>query len=245
MDKKHYTNKSHHHITNPEKVKTEDEKSGDSDKKNKKSLIYTFIIVGIIMLIFASAILLSKYMFKDKNTVEYNHYVFEKFEGNKWMTQQMIGGQLYNIPFYNNPEQVLDIPVDPNAVRNLRIFKTYSNGTVYITVDPNESSKVVLAGVEYARLLGTAYNIYNMNVKSAISRSVDGFEYEVITCKNQSKNTFVIYQTVTGKNLISVNGACITLESRTANESVRVADAFAFRLLNIIRDEQTNITVKN
>jgi hypothetical protein len=244
----HDSHKGHHpaHVSHAAgHAGAKEENPEDAIDKDKKSILYVLIGLGIILIIFAAILVLSKYVFKDNNTVEYNNYVFEKFEGNKWMTQQLIRGQLYNIPFYYNPVQVLDVPVDPNAVRNIRLFKAYSNDTVYITVDPDESSKVVIAGVEYARILGTAYNIYNMNVKSAISEPVNGTDYQVITCKNQSTKLFVIYQTVTDKNLISVRGNCIILESMSANESVKVADAFAFRLLNIIRDEQSNSTITN
>ncbi|MGV8141344.1 MAG: hypothetical protein ACP5NW_02800 [Candidatus Woesearchaeota archaeon] len=237
MNAKHDSHKKH---TTHAKANKD---SKDTAAGDNRSLLYVFIGIGIILIIFGAVFVMSKYVFKDENTVEYNHYVFEKFEGNKWMTQQMIGGQVYNIPFYNNPEMVLDVPVDPNAVKQLRTFRQYfPNGTVYITVDPDESSKVVLAGVEYARILGTAYNIYNMNVKSAISEPVEGMDYQVVTCKNSSRNVFVIYQTVTDKNLVSLDGNCIILESISANESIRVADAFTFRLLNIIRDEQQNST---
>lgn len=236
----HKKNNHEHHTAH--KSKTESE-ADDKTSKNR-SLFYVIIGVIMVIIILGAILVLSRYVFPNKNIVEYNHYVFEKFEGNKWMTQQLIGGQVYNIPFYNNPLQVLDIPVDPMSITAIRYFRNNPNGTVYITVDPYESSKVVLANVEYARILGTAYNIYNMNVKSAISQNIDNItEYQVMTCNNQSKNNFIIYQRVTDKNLISLNGNCIVLESKTANESIRVADAFAFRLLNIIKDEPDNSTL--
>jgi hypothetical protein len=220
---------THAHTQNDETV---ERKPVDS----KKSLKFILIVFGIIVLIIATTIILGKYVLVNKNVVEYNNYIFYKSE-NIWSTQQLIKGQLYDIPFHNNPKQVLDIPVDPQAIDQIRGFSNNTNGVVYIVVDPYESAKVVLAGVEYARLLGDVYNIYNMKVKSAISTPVDvETTSPVITCKNQSKNTMVIYQTVTDKNLVSINGNCIILESIDINESVRVADAFAFRLLNIITE---------
>jgi hypothetical protein len=204
---------------------------------SKKSLITVLVIVGIVIIVLATVVLLSKYVFTNKNsdTVAYNNYVFQKFEGNKWMTQQMIKGQLYNIPFYYNPTEVLDIPIDPASINKIRNLSYYSNVMVYVSVDPNESSKVVLAGVEYVRILGKAYDIYNMNVTSAINKPANQTtEYPVITCKNQSINRLVIYQTISTKNLVSIKGNCITIEASSVNETVRVADAFAFKLLNII-----------
>jgi hypothetical protein len=222
---------NHAHIKNENK--TTERKPVDS---KKSLLIIAGIIIGIIIIIVASVVLV-KYIFKNDSIVEYNHYTFTKFEGNKWMTQQLIGGQLYNIPFYYNPNEVLDIPVDPNSVNSIRYFKDHTNGTIYVSFDPNESSKVILAGVEYARILGNVYNIYNMKVKSSITKPTDNTtDYPIITCKNQSKNTFVIVQTLSDKNLVSIRDNCVTIEYLNATESIRVADAFAFRLLNMIRD---------
>ncbi len=213
-----------------------DEKEERKPVNSKKSLVFVLLVVLAVIIIIVGTILLSKYAFPDKNTVMYNNYTFQKFEGNKWMTQQSISGQIYNIPFYNNPTQVLDIPIDPNSITYIRYFKNNPNGTVYISIDPSESSKVVLAGVEYARLLGDVYNIYNMNVKSAINTKTNiTTDYPVMTCKNQSTNRFIIVQQKSDKNLVTVKGNCVTMEYKNATESIRVADAYAFGLLNIIR----------
>lgn len=227
MDKDaHHKHETHHAI---------DEEVERKPVDSKKSLLFILIVIGVIILIVGATIILSKYVFVNPNTVTYNHYEFDKFEGNLWMTQQLIKDQLYNIPFYNNPTQVLDIAVDPQSIDAIRQFSTNPNGTVYISVDPYANSRIVLAGIEFARILGKGYNIYNMDVKSAISTPVNyTANVQVITCQNQSSDVFVIYPTITDKNLISLNGNCIIMESKNATESIRVADAFAFRLLNII-----------
>jgi len=233
----HHAHTEHPHAENVEKA----DKPEDDPKKSVKSMISMLVIVGIIVVILAVIVFVSRYGKANSNTIEYNHYVFEKFEGSKWMTQQLIRNQLYNIPFYYNPLQVEDIPVDPASVDTIRAFSlgnSSANGTVYISVSPNESSRIVLAGVEYARILGTVYNMYNLNVKSAIHNIYNStVDIPIITCKNQSENTLVIYAVVTDKNLVSVHGNCILIESTNATESIRVADAFSFRLLNIMTED--------
>lgn len=239
--------KSEHHIHIDHPVHSEHsmhhanhevkEEKNTEPKNDNKSLLFILLIVGIIILIIGAIMFASKHLSKNTNVVEYNNYVFQKFEGDKWLTQQQIRGQLYNIPFYYNPTQVLDIPIDQNSIDTIRNFSFNPNGVVYLSIDPHELSKVVMAGIEYARILGKAYNIYNMTVKSAIDVPVAGFtDAPVITCSNQSKDVLVIHQIVTNKNLVSIDGNCIIVESENLNESVRVADAFAFRLLNIITD---------
>ncbi len=213
------------------------EDKNDTDN-TKNSALYVGIIVIFIAAVIAGIILYSNAT--SKNTVVYNHYEFTKYEGNKWQTQQLIRGQLYDIPFYYNPSQVLDISTDNTTVGLIRAFSENNpNGTIYITIDPQEPSQLVVAGVEYARLLGTSYNIYNMKVKSALTAPYQQgnltTESPVITCSNQSQDTLVIYQAVGTQNRIYRDNYCIILESVNVSESVRVADTFAFNLLNIIQ----------
>lgn len=222
-----------------EKINTKENSESTTRKPvdSKKSLMFVISVVLIIITIIAGTILLSKYVFKDKNTIEYNHYIFIKYEKDKWITQQVINGQLYDMPFYNNPTEVLDIYVNPEVITKIRQFRTNKNGTLYVSVDPTESSKGIMAAIEYARILGNVYNIYNMNVKSAITQEVNiTLASPVITCSNQSKDVFVIMQYKSDKNLINIENNCVTIEYLNVNESVRVADAFAFRLLNIIQE---------
>ncbi|HYD03573.1 MAG TPA: hypothetical protein VEC16_04695 [Alphaproteobacteria bacterium] len=215
-----------------------DKKHSKKEKKQMdKSLKAILIGAGIVIVLIAAILYLSKNVFTNTNVVEYNHYTFERYEGDKWVTNQLIRGQVYSIPFYHNPTEVLDIPVDNKSVLAIRQFSlARPNGTIYISVDPQESSKVVIAGVEYARILGKGYNMYNMNVKSAITQPIDleAGGPPIITCEDVSPNVFVIQQIITDKNLVSYDKNCIIIESKDVNESIRVADAFSFRLLNII-----------
>ena len=235
--------KNHEHRLQEHNKHSDTKEDGQKEAKehvvdSKKSLVYVVVIIVVIIALLFSILFFTKYINNTKNSISYNHYVFQRFEGDKWMTQQLIKGQLYDIPFYNNPYDVLNIPVDNRSIALVRSFSFNPNGTVYITIEPNEQSKIVLAGVEYARLLGSAYDIYDMSVKSAIASPIaneNASKYPLITCKDASKDTLVIYQVVTDKNLISTNGNCIILESMNLNESVKVADAFAFRLLDIIQ----------
>jgi len=234
----HHEHSEHpaHHTNHDTKDNKEDASIEPKNAKDdSKSIIFIILAVCIIILIIGAILFISKHLSNNNNVVEYNNYVFQKFETNKWITQQQIRGQLYNIPFYNNPTQVLDVPIDQTSIDAIRNFSFNPNGVVYLTVSPYTTSKIVLAGIEYARILGNVYNIYNMTVKSAIDTPVAGFaDAPVITCANQSSDVLVIHQIVTNKNLVSINGNCILVESESLNESVRVADAFAFRLLNII-----------
>lgn len=222
----------HHH---------EDSKSEEKSEDNSKnSLTIVLIIIGIILVIIAAIVVISK-LAVNNNKVIYNHYEFDKYENDKWITQQSIRGQLYNIPFYNNPKQVENIPIDPNSINLIRDYSNRTNATVYISIDPFAPSTTVVAAVEYARILGTVYNIYNMNVKSAIQKDYNStVQVPIITCANQSDKVIVIYPIVTDKDLISVQGSCIIIESSSVNESIKVADAFSFRLLNMIMDNTTS-----
>lgn len=213
-------------------------------KNDNKSIVFAIIIILIIV----GAVIILYFFIKNNNDPAYldgankaiyNYYVFNKQEDNKWYSELTIKDKPFIIPFYYNPFQARDIPIDNNTIKTIALFlRDYKGGRIYITVDPYESSGIVIAGVEIARLLGTKYDIFNFDVRSAtIYAPYDNYTgFPVITCANAKPNVIVIMLNVTGKNEILTKNNCIHLNAINVNESIRVADSFSFRILNIITD---------
>ncbi len=156
-------------------------------KKDKNyGTIIAFIVIGVILVALAGYFIAKMTMTpKNPNIIQYKNITFEKRSDNKWYLETMIRNQPYLIPFYNMPNDVENVTIDDSSVfQSLRFYMKYNpGGKIYITVDPNASSYLVVGGVEFARLLGTGYNIYNMNVSSAITKEVEGVTtVPVITC---------------------------------------------------------------
>ena len=183
-----------------------------------------------------------QYLQGDVNIV-YNYYKFSKLEDNKWYLDLTIREKPYIIPFYYNPFETEEIYMDNNTMKAIaNHMAQHTGGRIYISVDPNESSKIVISGVEIARLLGTKYEIFNFDVKTAVHyKPYENFtEYPVATCANVKPTALVIVLNVTGKNEIVTKNNCIMINSVDQNESIRVADYFSFRILGIITHKSIN-----
>ena len=171
------------------------------------------------------------------NHIVFNNYVFDKQSDNIWYSQFSIRSQPYNIPFYYNPYEVENVSISNESMKTLASFiNLHPGATVYITLDPNESTKVVVAAVQLARIFGQKYNILNMDVYAAITSQIQGNDsgtYPVITCQNATNDTLVLYIDVADEDSITSQGNCIIMKSFNANESIRIADAMTFRILRI------------
>lgn len=209
--------------------------------KSEKSTIITLVVIAIVVVIGIATyfIFFGAKTSNNPNIVNYNNYIFQKSADNQWYTQMQIRNTPYNIGFHYNPFEVQNVTYDSTYIAyNIKTFQSrHPDGNVYITVDPDASSKLVVAGVEIAKILGKAYNIYNFNVSSSITRAPQGFAgtYPIITCSNATGDTMVVWMVVNKENRISMSNNCVIVESISDNESSRVADALAFRLLDIMQ----------
>lgn len=223
-------------------------KSDDETKKTIPPLIVFISIILIILLIIASIIFLPKLLENNKNKDQYsegnniaiyNYYKFNRGEDNLWYLELSIKNKPYLIPFYYNPFQIEDIYIDINTMPTLMQFNNLkAPKVIYISIDPLAPSKIAVAAFEIKRILGTNYDILNYDTYYGIHylHEANYTEFPVATCKDARPDRIIIMINVTGQNYIWTENNCIHINSIDINESVRVADAFAFRLLGIVQD---------
>ncbi len=192
-----------------------------------------FVALGIVVLAVVGFSVYQSY--SAKRAAEHNRFNgfdFTPVEGGLWAVQVQEKGQPYVIPFYYHPRDTTDVVVhqgvlDP-VLRNPE--------QIFISVDPDEGALPVVAGVEISRLTGNKYNILNIPTRGALSRQpATHVEIPIVTCDDASNSTTVI-QLVHDPtaNAIVSDGNCVILFYKDANESVRVADRYAYMLLRII-----------
>jgi hypothetical protein len=194
-----------------------------------------FLAFGIVLLLIVGIVAWQKYSQQaQQEQNRYNGFDFSKAQGGLWVTRVEVRGQAYVIPFYNHPRDLEDIVRDPNAT--LPIYRRPAE--VAISVDPEAPSKVVVAAVEVSRLLGSKYNLFNLYTHSALSRAPSvPVDVPILDCNNATPDRVVI-QFIEGKEDVitrwSENPNCIILQYTDANESVRVADKYAYMLLKVM-----------
>lgn len=208
--------------------------------ENQRSIIWMLsIIAGIILILVVAYFIMNKTPKTPSNSVTYDNYVFTKGADNAWYVQLAIKGSPYNIPFYYNPTQIANVTIDDNVLSEFTHYqRSNPGGDMYISIDPDSNSRVVIAGVEVARILGNRYNIFNFNVMSAFYKqsatgNVSATGKSIIDCSNATNQTMVMMVVVDDENRVSAYNNCIVMKSKNLNDSIMVADALAFKMLTI------------
>jgi hypothetical protein len=192
-----------------------------------------FVAFGIILLLFVGYVWYGKY--QERNIIEenrYNGFDFAQAEGGLWETRVYARNQPYDIPFYHHPRDLEDISVEPGV---LDPVIRQAPRQIYISVDPAANPIVVVAGVEIARLTGSRYNLYNIDTKSALSRPAEAkLDVLVLNCSNATRDRVVLQFIPAQENSIQRDGSCIKLNYIEANDSVKVADRYAYMLIRVM-----------
>jgi len=216
----------------------DDDKSKAAAKK--RNTVRFVILAAVLVIIMLSLVAVPQYVRKAKlENDKYNNFEFV-FQDNLWYTMLQKGDQPYWVPFYYHPTQLEDIPVEIGL--RVKFFDLRdNNGSIYITMDPDgNDNKIVIAGVEIAKITGQAYQLLNVPTHSAFIKqpknaSVNS-ETPIVTCGQASNRTMVIWLTLSDKNIAYSRGNCIVLEAMTYNDTVRVADRTMYNLLGIMLD---------
>jgi hypothetical protein len=199
----------------------------------------TILIIGIVLIIVVFGIILFA-LKNPKNTVEeinYSGYVFTKY-GNVWETTVNVKNKVtgansnYNILFHYNPLEVKDIPTLRDT-RNQTVtpYLFMNVKRVYITTEPDYPASVVLGGVEIAKILS---NVYNKDVKGAITRSTRNTTTPIITCDNLTDTQRVIYLKLGNTTGIYSQQGCIIVQGVNEVDLLKASERLSFEMLKIL-----------
>ena len=131
-----------------------------------------------------------------------------------------------------------NITVDP-SIRAKFFDMVANNGTIFIPLDPDSTdNKIVVAGVEIAKITGKGYSILNVPTHSAFTKqpvnASTNVETPIVTCDNSNNRTMVIWITLSNKDMAYSYDYCIRLEATSYEDTVKVADRLMYNLLGIM-----------
>lgn len=194
---------------------------------------FLFILVVLVLI----PLLRKGTIQKEFEANRYNGFDFwQRPEGNisLWMTRIQVGAQPYEIPFYYHPRETESVLIEDHVGQFLIERRPK---LLYFTFSPDAGSRPIVAGVELSRITGNRFHLLSIPTRSALQEPVvANSTIAVITCKNATGDVMVLQFNEGPQNRIyrDDNPFCIRLEYVNASESIRVADRFAYRLVQIM-----------
>ncbi|RMF55553.1 hypothetical protein D6745_01780 [Candidatus Woesearchaeota archaeon] len=220
----------------------QEEKKQEKDSvSGLKIVLYSAIF---IIILFVIAFSIRFFLTKDVETIEdlyrktlageesennylYNGFAFVKV-GPFWYTRIVKGGQPYDIPFKYDPKSLDDISV-------LVEPKDFNHSFIYLTMDPNLTSKTAIASIEVGRIIGNKYGIMNISTRAAITRPKEGIsdDIPVVTCDDVTNETGVVLFGIGDITAVVAKNGCILVGGTDEEEIIRAADKLAYHILGI------------
>lgn len=161
--------------------------------------------------------------------VENTYSIFAKIENNQIIYNIPLTEATTRFAFREDPRTIGEIHLDEDVTDKL-----LAGNKIYLTYNPNENnvSKIVVAGIEVARILG---NVFGLNIIEAYTEDANPINEDVPLrdCSDASNTTTVIQLEVSDKTEIISEGNCIILKGTTPDELIRSADKLGMNLIGI------------
>lgn len=208
----------------------------EAEKDYTGAVLKTIMVIFIIIALFLAI----KYLFygekediTNKLIIEdYKNYTFVK-TNNTWIfNYKGKSGIVYTQPMYYFPGEVSDVPV-----YNVTQIQIHENSKYYITLDEMLTPKSVVAGIEIAKIFGKGdAGILKMDIESALAYDA-GYDTgrPIITCKNATFETGVIFLTLGEYTHIKRQENCIILMAENENDMTKLANRLDYIALGIMK----------
>ena len=219
-----------------------------TNKELESGRLVAFIVGGILLFILLMAGLrflfgpnlitiddLHNYNIEGKESAinyAYNGFSFVKVE-TLWYTEISAKGNIYNIPFRFGPRDVEHIPVDMN-----NFVSALNAERVFLTMDPELTSRVAIAAIEIGRVLGNKYDLLNMPVKSALTKIPEGGiqdynETLIKTCEDATEVEAVFLFISGNETKIYEENNCVVIQGVTDEDIIKASDRLAYGIIGV------------
>ncbi len=193
----------------------------------------TKIIVITALIIIFSSVALYSYYNKEIGEFDFNGFAVKELSDSNYQIELFLP---------NDPQpHYIYMRNDPNSLNNIDLISQkemlelliVNKSQVYYTMDPTLSSKAVLASIEISKFTANKY-FFNLPAHGALTEEHEsGLPF--ITCQNVTKNDAVVWLRLGKENRAYSNQGCVILEGTNEDDLIRVADAFALKMIGIIR----------
>lgn len=206
-------------------------------EQEKRVNIFIWVIIAILILFIGT---FSFFNIKGSVTGQYTYegplgeFTFNiKKDGN--LTTHILyypyKDKLHVFPLRYGPKEFEDIPIVDN-IKN----KFFSKGLqgAYVTMDPDLSSKTVIAAVEIVKVLSTAdYGVVKLPMSGAFIKPTNT-TYPVITCADANDIHKVIWLKLGDQNKVDYKNNCVIIEGKTEDDIIKSSYRFLLILIGVM-----------
>jgi hypothetical protein len=245
----HVAETHEHHAPEKMRHREKSDAPADSDKgeREEQSKPWTIVIAVLVVLAIFAVFIYFGYSMRTPRPLEKDygayHFTMDRSvpENERvWWTQVQKGNQAYNLPFFYGPWELEQIAVPRSTLEHIWKKQLDKSISVYVSIDPNSTGTAVVAGANIARIIGTKYRIFNMNVSAALTAQ-GSTSTQVISCANSSSKVFVYEIRLGATTAISLggqNGTCVVIQAQNASDLLRAADAYSYNLLGVMKSSE-------
>ena len=193
----------------------------------------TIMAVSIFLIIIA---ITSFLIFRTASEEDPNNYVYNDFRIIKntdivgYTVVAYLDKQQYNLKLRNDPPNTENITVEGNP-RTIILSKP----TVYLTMEPNLTSKSVIAALEVANIISRKLGIYNKETIGAITRPVPDNPITIATCDNVTLQENVILFRIGDETKVFLEKSCIIVQGTNEWEIIRASDRLVYDILEVFK----------
>lgn len=217
-------------------------KHKDQNIKHKESVPTTFIV--IIIVVIALLAVGAFFIFSSDQPLDYSQYNGFQFTkiGENWQTMVEMDSQLYEVPFYNHPYDVVGVDYDDNVTSYLMdvINTVKPPREIIIAIHPDSGSVPVLAGVNIARITGKFYGVRTSSALYLEDDEIEAYnstDLPVVNCNDSNFLTTIIHISIneTTKSANFVGNHCILIGAGNGDDLLMVTDLIGYKLLGIMK----------
>lgn len=218
--------------------------------EDRKITAFVWAIIGVLIVFIAIF-----YFSSIKSTIT-GHYIYEgpngkftfeiKEENNltahilTLYTQEKNIEKTYRFPLRYGPKELEDILVTKD-IKNKFLSKSIEGA--YLTMDPDLSSKTVIAAGEIVKTIGYSENsifnianpgVYNLPILIAFIKQPENKDLIIKTCDDTTEIHKVIWLKLSDQTRISYQNNCVIVEGKTEDDIIKAADRLVLTLLGVM-----------
>ena len=201
---------------------------------NTNKQVKAFILIIIIIIV---AGIISLVLYQSKK------YSGTFFEYSGFAVHKVTDGSIneFRITFFREDDSqpfTINSRYDPRTLEEIKIQSNIREDIVkenlFITMDPNLSSKAVIAFAEINKYTENPF-LFNLPTYPALTTKVENNDLPVISCLEVNQTTAVILFKKGNKNEIYTENGCIILEYIIEEDLIKLADRLTLTALGIMK----------